>query len=367
MLKILVVDDSLVFRSQIKAALEKDPDLEVVGVASDGKIAIEKLQQSSIDLMTLDLEMPRLNGIETLREMQRLGIKTRVIVSSSHSQAGSKATLDALSAGAADFVTKPSGGELNMSNAAERISKQLLPKVHQFLPKRRTATPTVVSTSTSPATIARVADPHRVERKAYPKKDLTFFKPKMVVIGSSTGGPATLEKIFEGLKGPLRCPVVIVQHMPPIFTASLALRLNHISGIPCQEAVNGEKVCKGQIYIAPGDFHLKLGKSSENVCFLLNQGPSINYVRPAVDPLFETAAQIYGAECGAFILTGMGGDGQKGAIAIKEAGGGVMIQDEKSCVVYGMPAAVELSGAYDQQGDLESVQFILKSYVDAIA
>ena len=371
-MRVLVVDDSLVFRSQIKAALEKESDLDVVGVASNGKVAIQKLQQLSVDLVTLDLEMPEMNGIETLHEMKKQGIKTRVIVFSSISKAGSKATLEALSAGADDFVTKPSGDDINIGNAADKIGEQLLPKVRQFADRAKSREEKKAKATAPPTPVEKKAPvpekgPLSVEKKDYHKKDLSFFVPKIVVIGSSTGGPAALEKVFQGLKPPFRCPLVIVQHMPPVFTASLAQRLQEICGVPCAEAKNGAVMESGHVYIAPGDYHLRLHKNGNEVFFRLDQGPAINYVRPAVDPLFETAAKIYGPDCGAFVLTGMGGDGQGGAIAVKEANGGVMIQSEESCVVYGMPAAVEASGAYDRQGDLAAVHHVLKSYLSSVA
>ena len=357
-MKVLIVDDSLVFRSQIKVALEGEPDLEIVGVASNGKIALDKMKQTPVDLVTLDLEMPVLSGIETLKEMKAQGINARVIVFSSISTQGSKVTLEALSSGAHDFVTKPSGDGVNINNAAEKIREQLLPKVRQFIGRGPVAkAPPVASDQPAVDLVPKVT------KREFPKKNLATFRPSVVLIGSSTGGPPALETIFKGISGPTRCPILIAQHMPPVFTTSLARRIEEICGIPCAEPKNGEVIEAGKIYLAPGDFHFSVKKANDQVIAVLDQNPPVNYVRPAVDVLFESAARLYREGCAAFVLTGMGADGQKGCVTVKESGGGVMIQNEKSCVVYGMPAAVHEAGAFDREADLAAIEHQLKEFV----
>jgi len=348
-LRVLVVDDSVVFRSQIKTALQSSPAIEVVGVANNGKIALEKLKQGSLDLITLDMEMPEMGGLETLRAIRRAGFSVRVIIFSSHTTRGSEAALEALSAGADDFVAKPSGGLGNdLQTAAERIKLELLPKVLQFLktpePKAAPATVGVKPRASSP----------------YSKRDIATFLPSAIVIGSSTGGPPALEKCLAGISIPSRIPIFIAQHMPPIFTASLAKRLHDLTGVVAAEGKANELVTVNRIYVAPGEFHMTVRKVDSEVRIHLDQGPQRNSVRPAVDNLFESAAKVYGSRCFGVVLTGMGEDGMLGCRAIKEVGGGVMIQDKASSVVFGMPGAVHADGTFDEMGDLAAIQKVLK-------
>jgi two-component system chemotaxis response regulator CheB len=177
---------------------------------------------------------------------------------------------------------------------------------------------------------------------------LARYQPKIIVIGSSTGGPTVLESIFSRITGPLRCPILIAQHMPPVFTASLAERIQKVSGIPTYEAKHNQVIDPGSIYVAPGNFHMRIKNENGVLITALDQGPLENSVRPAVDPLFQSAANLYGSGCLGIVLTGMGADGKLGAERIKETGGAVLIQSEESCVVFGMPGAVMAVGAYDQ-------------------
>jgi two-component system chemotaxis response regulator CheB len=336
--RVLIADDSVVYRSQIKAALSNNPWIDIVGTASNGRFAIERLQQSPVDLLILDLEMPEMDGIQTLTELRAKGFTCKTLVFSSASKRGAEITMDALRLGAADFIAKPSAGSASTpeTDPSEKIRALLLPKVQALFPQ-------VESTAAAPSS-PRPA----VEAQKFPSLIWDLVSPQIIVIGSSTGGPSTLEEIFSQLTPPVSCPIVIAQHMPPIFTATLADRLSKASGIPAKEAKNGEILSKNCIYIAPGDFHLKLAGKPDCVIACLDQGPQVNWVRPAVDPLFSTAASIFGARCLAIVLTGMGSDGRYGAEAVKQAGGAVVIQSEKSCVVFGMPGAVFAANAYDR-------------------
>jgi two-component system chemotaxis response regulator CheB len=340
----------VVFRTQIKAALEGVPGIEVAGTANNGKIALQKLTQSSVDLITLDMEMPEMSGLETIREVKKAKFPVKIIVFSSHTTRGSEAALEALTAGAHDFVAKPSGADLTHENAAQKIREELLPKVKQFVPSETVQRPVDKSpTSTGPT---KTTD--------FTKRDLTTFQPSVLVVGSSTGGPPALEKIFTQLSLPLRVPVLIAQHMPPLFTASLAKRLSEHSGIHAAEGVDGEKVLPNRIYVAPGDFHMTCVKRGMDTVIKLDKNPQRNSVRPAVDPLFESAAEIYGSRTFGVILTGMGEDGLLGCKAIKKAGGGVMIQDQVSSVVWGMPGAVHSGGCFDGMGNLSVINELIK-------
>lgn len=346
-MRVLVVDDSVVFRSQIKAVLEATPGLEVVGVAPNGKLAVERMQQTNIDLVTLDMEMPVMDGLTTLNEMRKLGIRTKAIVFTAQSGAGAISALEALRLGAVDFVAKPVG-VTSLEKGVEAIKAQLLPKILQFAATAGSGSPT-------PSIIARPQSaiaPAQVNRD-FIKVDVERMHLRAVVIGSSTGGPNALEAIISMLSGrKLTVPVIIAQHMPPIFTKSLANRLQTVSGIPCDEAKNGEAVVAGRIYVAPGDFHTTVGMHNGSIVLLNDQGPKRNSVRPAVDNLFETSAKVYGAGLLAFVLTGMGEDGAVGSRAIKTAGGGVVIQDQATSIVWGMPGSVHQAGAFDRMVSL---------------
>jgi two-component system chemotaxis response regulator CheB len=207
--------------------------------------------------------------------------------------------------------------------------------------------------NTAPFVLDRKIQP--TAATSYKKVDLDTFLPSIIVIGCSTGGPDALEKVFCNIKSPISCPILITQHMPPIFTKSLARRLQNLTGIESAEGIDSEAVRPNRIYIAPGDYHMSLVKQGTSLKIKIDQTPHRNSVRPAVDPLFESAAELYGQFCMGFILTGMGEDGLIGSKAIKEREGGIMIQSQKSCVVFGMPGAVYSAGLYDGIGDLTEI------------
>lgn len=355
-IKVLIVDDSVVYRSQLRNAISSLDYCEVVAVASNGKMALERLSQNAIDLMILDLEMPEMNGLETLQELSKRGYPVKVLLFSSHSKRGAEITMDALRAGASDFVPKP-GAEFHGADVGSDPAKKILdlikPKIEALfgdLQGSATQAPQRQETFVSAG-------------QTYPKILWETVRPKVVVIGSSTGGPTALEKLFSEVSGPISAPILIAQHMPPIFTATLAERLKKLIGIEVHEGRHGELIQPNHIYVAPGDFHMTLVKTPAGVAISLDQGPHENFVRPAVDPLFRTASEIFGAGCLAVILTGMGADGKNGCVAVKERGGAVMIQDKESCVVFGMPGAVHAVGAYDLMGDTSALAAVLRDKV----
>lgn len=348
-LKVLVVDDSIVFRSQIKAALEGTAEIEVVGVASNGKIAIEKMAQTQVDLLTLDIEMPEMDGLATLKAMQEKHFKAKVIVFSAQTVKGADKALEALTHGASDVVRKPSGTTATLEGALAEIKKELLPKVMQF-----------VGTQAAQENVPKLYTFKNTEPSPYTRVNLDSFKPSAIVIGSSTGGPDALEKVFTAFAKPIACPIFLTQHMPPVFTASLAKRIEQISGLTVAEGQQWEPIKPGKVYVAPGDYHMTVVNHDNALRIKLDQSPQRNSVRPAVDSLFESAAHIYGKRLAGVILTGMGEDGKLGCEAIKRAGGGVMIQSEASCVVFGMPGAVYRSGAFDKVGDLKEIKAVLE-------
>lgn len=347
-INVLVVDDSVVYRSQIRSALSRLPWVNVVGVSSNGRLAVEKLLQTPVDLMILDLEMPEMDGIQTLIEMQKLNIKSKVLMFASSTKRSSEITLEALKRGATDFMTKPNVVESAdpKEDPAEKIFKLLEPKLQALF---RNTTEVVKE------------DPVKEvkEQVEFTRVHWDIFQPEIMVIGSSTGGPTALEKIFSQLSGPFHIPVVIVQHMPPVFTATFAERLEKLCGVRTKEAQNNEVLQAGTVYVAPGDYHLRLKKNGANILLTLDKGPQIHSVRPAVDPLFESASEIFNDKVLGVILTGMGYDGKAGAIAVKKKHGAVVIQNKESCVVFGMPGAVHEAGAYDKMIDINTMANIV--------
>lgn len=363
-IQVLIVDDSLVFRSQIKAALADVPGIDVVGVAANGKIALDKLTQLKVDLMTLDLEMAEMNGLQTLAEMKKRGLKTKVIIFSSKTQAGADAAILALQSGASDVVAKPTSDNPSLHDALEAIKADLVPKIKQFIPVESGILNGKEPANSQTNWVKPIQSDSRDQHKndtSWVRKNIELFKPTAIVIGSSTGGPDALDKLFQQLPSPIRVPIFIAQHMPPIFTASLARRIQNVSGIPCAEAQQMEPVVSGRIYVAPGDYHMSLIQHQGHLRIKLDQGPKVQSVRPAVDVLFRSAAEFFGASCMAFVLTGMGEDGLQGAQAIKKASGGIMIQSAESCVVFGMPGAIFRAGIHDKIGDLTSIKRVLEN------
>jgi two-component system chemotaxis response regulator CheB len=347
-IRILILDDSVVFRSQIRAALEGIQGIEIVATVASGRIAIKKLQEGPIDLVISDLEMPEMTGLEFLKELKKLSLSPKVIVFSSFSTHGAEITMEALRLGASDFVPKPNGensgnsyhytkenGSSVSSDPKDKIRALLLDKIFGLF--------NITPGTTSGVNLNQV------------QVSWDTFNPKVIVIGSSTGGPNALEVIFSKIKAPFSCPILIVQHMPPLFTAILAKRLENLSQIPCAEAQHNEPLQSNRIYVAPGDYHMRLVHVQSGIQITLDKNAHEHAVRPAVNPLFVSAAKIFGRSCLGVVLTGMGEDGKTGAQEIKKMGGKVMIQNKESCVVFGMPGAVFLAGAYDKVGDPQTI------------
>ncbi len=342
-IRVLIVDDSVVIRRLITHALEEDSQLEVVGVAANGSIALQRIPQLNPDVLTLDIEMPEMDGLQTLRRIRREYPHLRVIMFSTLTERGAAVTLEALTLGADDYVTKASNeGSLDRSMA--HLRGELIPKIKQFfhLPAQnrvRSAAPAEL-VPTSPV----ISVSHRMR-----------VQPRVVVIGVSTGGPTALAAILPHLPDGFQLPVLIVQHMPALFTRLLAERLRTSCRLPVEEASQGARVDAGRILIAPGDFHLKVGLSGAAVQVRLDQSPPQNFCRPAVDALFSSIAETYGGAVSAVILTGMGHDGLRGAEILKAQGASILVQDEPSSVVWGMPGAVANAGLADRVLPLDQI------------
>ncbi len=338
-IRVLVVDDSVVIRRLVTHALEEDSEIEVVGTAANGLIALQRLAQYNPDVLTLDIEMPEMDGLETLRHLRRDYPQLRVIMFSTLSVRGAAITLEALTLGASDYVTKASNeGSLDQSMA--RLRKELVPKIKQFF-----VLPGQTGAGAMPQTRqVQVAPPLR---RSQPVLRGTTVRPKVVAIGVSTGGPTALGNILPQLPADFPLPILIVQHMPPLFTRFLAERLCSSCRLSVAEATEGDPVTSGRILIAPGDFHLKVAGSGSSSRVRLDQSPPLNSCRPAVDALFSSIGEAYGGAVIAVILTGMGQDGLRGAEILKAQGASILAQDEASSVVWGMPGAVVNAGLAD--------------------
>lgn len=339
-IRVLIVDDSVVIRRTLADVLGGDPELEVVGTAANGRIALAKIKQLQPDLITLDVEMPEMDGLETLVEIRKDYPKLPVIMFSSLTERGAAVTLDALSKGANDYVAKPANSN-SMGAAAEIIREELIPKIKVFCP-------TTKSTNRAPVPSASTTAP--AQGPAHPAQ-----RVDVVTIGVSTGGPNALEKIIPALPADFPVPTVIVQHMPPVFTKTLAQRLSKLSKIPVHEGAPGDIVRRGGVWIAPGGYHMFLDRKIAAVQVQTDQSPPENSCRPAADVLFRSVAKLYGPRSLAVVLTGMGEDGLIGCQAIREAGGQVIVQDEASSVVWGMPGRVAMSGLAHQIVPLENM------------
>jgi len=343
-IKVLVVDDSTVIRRLLTDALSSDASIEVVGVAANGKIALAKIPQLNPDLITLDMEMPEMDGLTTLVELRKLYPKLPVIMFSTLTQRGAEATIDALSKGANDYVTKPANVG-SVTAAIQNVRNELIPKIKAFCPWSCPAPVMRPPRTESGLNAARFAKPGAARNG----------RIDVIAIGVSTGGPNALQVLIPKLPASLPIPVVIVQHMPPIFTKHLADRLNQLSPLEVREASSGDAVQAGRILIAPGDYHMVMRREGTAVRIGLNQGTHEHSCRPAVDVMFRSVAETYGPNVLAVVLTGMGQDGARGCGMIRDRGGRTLIQDEATSVVWGMPGAVAHAGAADKVLPLEKL------------
>lgn len=334
----LVVDDSVVVRRLVSDALSRDADIEVVGVAANGRLAQAKVVQLAPDLVTMDIEMPEMDGIEAVRELRRAGHRMPIVMFSTLTERGASATLDALVAGAQDYVTKPA----NVGSVAEslaQVADNLIPKIKALVGPTRSRGG-LGSTPAGRAAAAPAAAPSRTVPLAEPAP----HPVRAVVMGSSTGGPEALSRLFTALTVPPRVPVLVVQHMPPVFTRQLAARLDRLGPASVVEAEEGTELEPGTVYIAPGDRHLQVQRRGSVARTVLSDGPPVNFCRPSVDVLFRSAVRAYGGDLLAVVLTGMGSDGRTGCEDVVGAGGTTLVQDEATSVVWGMPGAVATAG-----------------------
>lgn len=330
--RILVVDDSVVARQLLTEAFSVEPDLEVVGVAANGEIALKRIPQLNPDVVILDVEMPVMDGLATLREICRLFPTVSVVMFSSLTERGAAVTVEALCLGAVDYATKPTASG-SRDAAMLSVREQLIPKV-RALRSGRNAPPVHATTPVS-------------TRRPLARPGTSIRPVEVVVIGVSTGGPNALAELLPALPGSLPVPILIVQHMPPMFTNLLASRLDAKSQLRVHEGSPGTLLEPGHAWIAPGSFHMTVKRIGSGVHLATNQDPPENSCRPAADVLLRSAAHVFGANTLAVVLTGMGQDALRGCELVREAGGQIVVQDKASSVVWGMPGLVASAGLAD--------------------
>jgi two-component system chemotaxis response regulator CheB len=354
--RILIVDDSAVMRSLLRSVIASDATLEVAGTAADGASALNSLAINRPDLILLDVEMPVMDGLVTLRELRKRGHRMPVIMCSSLTQRGARVTIEALAGGASDYVTKPAG-QSGREAALLVLGEELIPKIHALTnssPCRPSGSSPAPLRGLSPLRplfpgVARppLSLPLSILGPPLPRQPPITSIPTIVAIGVSTGGPAALDVLLPALPAHFPLPVLIVQHMPELFTRLFAERLDKRCNLRVREASEGDPVCAGTIYIARGNWHLEAltpSLASAPPTLHLSQGPLENHCRPAVDVLLRSVAKVYGPGVLAVILTGMGSDGMLGCRIVREQGGSVLAQDEASSTVWGMPGAVTAAG-----------------------
>jgi two-component system chemotaxis response regulator CheB len=352
-IRILVVDDSVVIRQMVSQILAEDPEFAVAGVAGDGKIALARIEQLSPDLVTLDVEMPVMNGLETLAEIRKRHPKLPVIMFSTLTERGAGATVEALSLGASDYVTKPSN-TMSQDEARQRIRAELNPKI-KALCRAPGASPPPLRAATPRITGSHLLEMPRTTHGTAKRSGKR--KIEIVAIGTSTGGPNALGVVVPEFPKDFPVPVVIVQHMPPIFTRMLAERLASRSAIVVREGIQDAPLEPGVAWIAPGDYHMTVKRSPAGLlCLDLNRDAQVNSCRPAVDVLFRSVAETCTSNVLAVVMTGMGSDGVRGAERIRSGGGEVIVQDEKTSVVWGMPGFTFNEGYADAVYPLDQLQ-----------
>ncbi len=366
--KVMVVDDSAVIRGLLSRWINEDDGLTVVGSAANGKLAVDRLEAFDPDIVVLDIEMPEMDGLTALPLMLKAKPGLVVLMASTLTRRNADISLKALSLGATDYLPKPEGN--SGVTTSVQFREELLRRLHSLGPKAighsaRRKSGATTARHTISRLEARVAERLKSGKPAggavpaashgaraadmtpgeLAPRSVSRVPPRVLVIGSSTGGPPALAKVMGELRPILpRIPVLITQHMPPTFTAILAEHLTKSAGVPAAEGVDGEAIVAGRIYVAPGGRHMVIGGTVAEPVIRLNDDPPVNFCRPAVDPMFDSAAKLYGASVLSVVLTGMGHDGAAGGVTIADAGGTVIAQDEETSVVWGMPGAAAHAG-----------------------
>jgi len=370
-LRLLVVDDSTMYRQALKGIVETIPGVKCIGQACDGKEAIEKIVSEKPDVVTLDMEMPVMSGMDVIKAVTAKHLSTQLIIVSACSQSGAKVAINALKLGAYDFITKPN--RLAGGGAKEDIRQQLIEKLEALhggtnkgIKRPAEAIDTTknsrrpITIGKSPTTAKKLVEPKFVTPLSPSSRRLA---PKAIAMGCSTGGPKALLKLFSGLNYELDVPIFIVQHMPPMFTQTLAKSIDEIGTVSVKEAEDGDKPLPNHAYIAPGGRQMKLIRGDGGVEIKITDDAPENFCKPSVDYFFNSVAEIYEARALGVILSGMGSDGSEGLKKMKRHGVTVLGQDEESCVVYGMPRVAQEAGLVDKQVSIEDMASAIEDVI----
>ena len=360
-IRVMVVDDSAVIHSFLTRFIEEDKNLKVSVTAGNGEVALSLLARQQVDVLVLDIEMPVMDGLTALPLILKVDPDLQVIIASTLTKENAVITMKCLQAGAAECLAKPQSQDMTSSDAFKR---NLVEKVRTLgrltRHRRRTSGRDMMALKGEAA--GNIVP--RAEKKFSLRTETVKLAPDVIAVGSSTGGPQALMQFFSDLKKPLRQPVLVTQHMPATFTAILADHIAKQSGLVCREAVDGEMIRGGGIYIAPGNYHMTVVQEGLQKKISLNQEPPENFCRPAVDPMLRSLVSAYGKKILAVILTGMGADGKKGCEAVIDAGGMVLAQDETTSVVWGMPGAVAMAGLCTKVMPLGLMAQEVRGYAD---
>jgi len=362
-LRVVVVDDSALYRQMLLTVLGRIAGVEVVGTAADGNAAVDLIERVKPDVVTLDVQMPGRDGIEVLRALKQRGLSPRSIMVSSLTAQGAPTTVAALMEGAFDFILKPAGVDLHVTR--DTIQSELTEKLAAV--RESMASPQTAATPSGPAAPLPERPLPKQPLPPRPHRPTTATRFDAVVIGTSTGGPQALRAVIPLLPADVPVPVFIVQHIPAQYTASLAERLDGMSPLRVLEAADGMLVGPGQVFIAPGGKHLGVEQRGEQIVCVLDDSPRRRGCRPSVDHLLESAARLYGGRVLAAVLTGMGCDGLDGCRELKQRGGTVLAQSAAGCVVYGMPKAVSDAGLVDETVPLEQMASRLSAWLNGSA
>lgn len=363
--RVMLVDDSAVIRGLIKRMLDPEPDIEVVASVSNGELAVKRLEAGGIDVIVLDIEMPVMDGLTALPKLIAIDPKIKIIMASTLTLENAEISIEAMKMGAADYVPKPTSTA--QIGGASEFRDGIIGKIKALgksslrtaaAPRAGAAPDALKAGKESPSSrLAIVAG--NIQLRPSPAR----FPPEVVAIGSSTGGPQALFEVLKNITASVQVPILITQHMPPSFTAILAKHITNAVGRECKEGVDGEVIKPGRIYLAPGDYHMTVESQGLNKVVRLDQNPPENFCRPAVDPMFRSIAKTYGGRVLSVVLTGMGSDGSRGAQQIADGGGTVIAQDEKSCVVWGMPGATAALGICSALLPLDQIASFINNFV----
>lgn len=369
-IRVQLIDDSAVVRGLTRRWLTGHTDIDLIAVSVDGAQGVKDAAEHRPDVIILDVEMPRMDGLEALPHLRRAAPKAKILMASTLTHKGATTTIRALSLGASDYLPKPEAGQIG---GADAYRDALLAKIRVFGSPERARAPALPAKPLRPFAVPHPTTPQAgapAQRAAMPPAKpglrplpMVHNRTDAIVIASSTGGPQALQTVLPTLCKATNLPILVVQHMPPTFTAILAEHLNANCNHTVQEGKQGDAVQPNNVYIAPGGYHMSVSKKTGRPTIELDQGPQVNFCRPAADVLFKSAATVYGGHLAAIVLTGMGSDGCQGLAPILEQGGRTFIQDQESSVVWGMPGSVFNAGFAHSMHPLTEVATAVEKYL----